>query len=88
MCVSHVVAAVAGDDRNANAVADGAKTDQHQLETFAAAVRAFQPGQGGLVQSATGGTADDPVNTMHGIDSIYLKAGWKAREGDSGFRVE
>jgi len=68
--------------RNANP-----RADQYQLETFAAAVRSFQPGQGGLVRSASGGTADDPVNTMHGIDSIYRKAGWKPREGDNDVRA-
>jgi len=61
---------------------NGEATYEHQLRAFMRAVDKFQPGQGGLVQSESGGVADDPVNTMRAIDMIYVKGGMAVRKGD------
>jgi len=68
-----------GKSRTEKVYEDGKSTYEHQLLVFIECVQ--KQTEGGLAKTRTGGTIDDPVNTMKMIDAVYEKSGLKKREG-------
>jgi predicted dehydrogenase len=76
------VTAADGKQRTERVYEQGASTYEYQLRAFVKCVEQFhRDNKGGLAVTSTGGTADDPLNSMAAIDMVYEKAGLKPRQG-------